>query len=58
MAVRVDLNKNQIASMITAAIASLKRATNKTGINPMMTDLINKDIAAYQNALNTMSEIK
>lgn len=57
MALRVDLNKLYAVRAFEAAIASLKRSEGK-GLNPAMLELIQKDIALYQNAINTITDTK
>jgi len=57
MALRVDINKQYAVRALENAIASLKRSEGK-GLNPDMLKLIQQDIAAYQNAINTIQEIK
>lgn len=57
MAIRIDIERSYIKRALEQAIASLKRAENKD-INPMMKEIIQKDITMYQNAINTMTDIK
>lgn len=55
--VRIDLKREEVTRTLEAAIASLKRSAAK-GQNPMIKKIIDEDIARYQNALNTLAEIK
>lgn len=58
MAVKVDLPKNTVVGALDAAKASLKRAAGKSGINPLMLELIEKDIAQISRAIDTIAEVK
>jgi len=57
MAIRVELQKGEVERVLDAAIASLRRST-KTTINPMMIKIIEEDIGRYQNAKNTLTDVK
>lgn len=57
MATRVDLPKETITGALTKEIASRKRQKTST-TNPLMIKIIDDEIAAFQNAINTITEIK
>lgn len=57
MATRVDLPKEAVQHAFTLKIGSLQRAA-KTQTNPMMKELIQKDIALYTVAMNTLTDAK
>jgi hypothetical protein len=58
MALRIDLDRFHLEGALQQAIASLKRAEHKTGINPLMLDIIRQDIAKLVKAMHTITEIK
>lgn len=57
MAYRVDLDKGLLVQALELAYASQKRAMN-TAKNPAFKPIIEKDLTAYHNALNTITETK
>lgn len=57
MATRVELPKQMIVDAIEKKLASCKRAQN-TATNPLIKELMNKEIAEYTHSLATMSETK
>lgn len=57
MAVRVELHKEQVRHVIQLTLNSMQRA-RKAAVNPAIALIIEKDIAEYTNAMNTMTEIK
>lgn len=57
MATRVDLAKDFVKHAFDTKLASLKRSAN-TASNPIIKDALDKEIAAIQTALNTLTEIK
>lgn len=58
MAVRVEIPREYVTRAFEAAISSLKRSEGKYGINPLVQEMIRKDIALYNNAMINMSEVK
>lgn len=57
MAIRIELDKTYVKQALEAALASLKRSKDKH-LNPMMRELVEKDIAMLANAINTITEVK
>jgi len=57
VATRIDLPKEAVRHAIELKVGSLKRA-EKTQTNPLMRELIQKDIALYMVAMNTITETK
>jgi hypothetical protein len=57
MATRIDLNKDIVKVALQLKINSLLRAT-KTEHNTLIKQLMETDIAAYQTAMNTLTDIK
>lgn len=57
MAYRVDLDKGLLVQALELAYASQKRALN-TAKNPAFRPIIEKDLTAYHNAINTITETK
>jgi len=57
MATRIDLPKEALKHALELKVGSLKRAV-KTTPNPLMKELIEKDIALYTVAMNTITETK
>lgn len=57
MAARVDLPRTLIASALELKQASIKRANNNEK-NPVIKEARDKEIADYQHAINTITEIK
>lgn len=57
MTIRVELAKPYAIRAFEAAIASLKRSKNASNTNPQFLPIIDQDIAAYQNAINTITDL-
>lgn len=57
MAIRIDINREYLVRALEASIASLKRSTVKQP-NTMIIKIIEQDIAIYQNAMNTLQDVK
>lgn len=57
MATRVDIPKQIVKDALEAAIASLKRSAAKQH-NPLITELLEKDIATLQIGVNTLQDVK
>lgn len=57
MATRVELHMEQVRVALEQSLASNKRALN-TSKNPAFRPIYEKDIAALQTAINTLSEVK
>ena len=57
MAIRIDLNKEAVTQALQQRIDSLTRAKTKA-LNPLMTEIYEKEIAALTTAKNTLTEIK
>lgn len=57
MPLKIEIDKAILTAALEKEIASLKRA-NTNERNPLMKEIRDKDIAAVQNAINTISEDK
>lgn len=57
MAQRVDLPKEITTKALELLLASLRRANNNER-NPIIVEARQKEIAALQNAINTITETK
>lgn len=57
MATRVDLTTEQTRAALEQYVASVKRGMNTTK-NPAFKPIYEKDMATYQNAINTLTETK
>lgn len=57
MAQRVDLEKSYTQRAIDGVIQSLKRSAVKEA-NPLIKELIEKDIAIYTKARDTLTDVK
>lgn len=58
MAWRIELDRRLLEQALDQAIGSLKRSTNKHGINPLMMDIIKKDIGELEVAKAKLTEVK
>lgn len=56
MAVKVNLDIDTVRQALNAAIASTKRAMN--GAKPAFKAIHEQDLAALNNAVNTLQEVK
>lgn len=57
MATRVELDQASVKAALEQAFASAKRARNAT-IKPAFVPIYEKDMAALQHAITTLTEIK
>lgn len=57
MATRIELNKDTVKHMLEARIVVLKRQASNTP-NPMIKEIIAKDVAEATSALASLTDIK
>lgn len=57
MPTRVELHKDQVRAALEQSLASCKRMLN-SGKNPAFKPIIEQDIKALSDAINTLTEIK
>lgn len=57
MAIRVELPKELVLAALNQKTASVKRAIG-SAVNPVIKDALEKELAAYTTAANTLTEVK
>lgn len=57
MAVKVELHRSQVQHALELTINSIRRAA-KAAVNPGIKQLLEKDLAEYSQAANTLTETK
>lgn len=57
MATRVDLHRKIVEDALESAVSSLKRSKGKQ-VNPLIQELLDKDILALTTAIRTLTEVK
>lgn len=58
MAFRVELDQKTLNRALSKEIASLKRQLQDANLNPLMREIIEKDLNKVATASNTITEIK
>lgn len=57
MATRIELPMQLVQDALATKIASTKRAAN-AATNPLIKDVLQKELAALETAKNTLAEVK
>lgn len=58
MATRIDLPQAMVKSAFAKQIAALERAAKNPSVNPLIREILEKDILTVQTALKSLSEVK